>query len=90
MRSVKSILFNDMDLQKIEFDLFNERVLCEACFGMPFKIVNVAVQPERFFEIELHTDIVQRAKYLVCPGVGAVAADDGIVKHTVIFENFSP
>lgn len=70
--------------------MFDKRILCETGFGMPFKIPDVVVQPDRFTQIKFHADVMQGAKNLVCAGIFGVIADYGIRKQMVVLENFTP
>jgi hypothetical protein len=74
-----SIFFNHLDFQVIEVNFLNKRILAEACFGMAAEIIDIAVEPDWFAEVELHADLLQRVENLMGSGFFAVVADDGIV-----------
>ena len=59
-----SVLLNHLDFQVIEVDFLHKRILAEACFGMAAEIVDIAVEPDWFAEVELHADLLQRVKTL--------------------------
>ena len=42
-------------------------------------IIDIAVEPDWFAEVELHADLLQRVENLMGSGFFAVVADDGIV-----------
>ena len=86
----ESVFFDDLDLQIVKIHVLDEGILREAGFVMPFKILDVALQPDRLLQIELHADLVQRAEDLVRPGVRRVAADHGILQHMIVPENLGP
>lgn len=58
----------------------------ETRFAVAFEIVDRGVQPERFSQIELDADFIQRAENLVGPCISRGIADDGVLQQAIILE----
>ena len=85
-----SVLFDNVDFKKVKIDLLDKRILPEAGFGMAFKFMDVAVKPHGLPKVKLRADVLDGGEDLVRPRIVFIAADHGIPKHPVIFENFCP
>lgn len=86
-----ALIFLDyLDFQIVERNLFDEAVLKKAGFRMIFELADIAVEPDRFSEIEAQTDLVKRVKDFMRPRILPVIRNDGILKHMIFFPDFGP
>lgn len=85
-----SVLLDHMNLQKIKINFFYEIILIETRLAVPLKFGDGAFQPERFPQIELQADLIQRIKYLVSACFLARVLNHGIFYHPVILKFFCP
>ena len=86
MGGIQLIFFDHFYFKIIEIDLFHEIILAETRFAVAFEIVDRGVQPERFSQIELDADFIQRAENLVGPCISRGIADDGVLQQAIILE----
>lgn len=84
------IFFDYLDFQIVEIDVFDEIVLRKPHFAAALEICNVFVQPDRPPQVELSTDFVQSAKYLVCACICAAVLNTGVLQQVIVFKGSSP
>lgn len=85
-----SVLLDHMNLQKIKINFFYKIILIKTRLAVPLKFGDSAFQPDRFSQIELQADFVQRVKYLVGARFRPPILDHGIFYHPVILKLFCP
>lgn len=61
----RSVFLNDMDLQIIKIDGFDEIVLPKAGFVMPLEFLNGRIKPDGFAQVKAAAYLVYGVKYLV-------------------------
>ena len=84
------VFLDHLDLQVVEFNMFNEIILIKAGLIMLFEIPHCGIQPDRISQIHLITDLLKSVKDLVGSGIIAVITDNGVLKHAIVFPYFSP
>lgn len=85
-----SILLDHMNFQKIKLNFFYKIVLIKTRLAVPLKFRDGTFQPDRFPQIELQTDFLQRIKYFVGAGFLPPILDHGIFYHSVILKFLCP
>lgn len=85
-----SVLLYDLNFQVIKIDLFDKAVLTETGSGMPLKIMDSGIQPDRLFQIKLNAGLIQRPEDLMGPGILPVVTDNGIPDQMIVPPYFSP
>lgn len=84
------LFFYDMNFQIIKIDRIYEIVLIKTGFVMFFEFCYCRFQPDRFAQIELITNLLQRMEYFMCSCIVTVIADHCVLQHSVVLKFFSP
>ena len=84
------VFLDHLDLQVVEFNMFNEIILIKTSLIMLFEIPHRGIQPDRISQIHLIADFLKSVKNLVGSGIIAVITDNGVLKHAIVFPYFSP
>ena len=64
-----SVFLDHLDLQVVEFNMFNEIILIKAGLIMLFEIPHCGIQPDRISQIHFITDGFQPPEYFVGSGI---------------------
>ena len=67
-----------MNLQIIKINTFNKIILCKAGLVVPFKILNIDIQPDWLAEVELTAYFIEGMKDFMRPCIIPVVTDNGI------------
>ena len=86
----RSILLENLDLQKIEVDGFHKIILREACLGIALEVGDGFVKPDRSAQVKLLTGLCQGMKNLMGSGIIAGIFDADILQHMCVLKGFCP
>lgn len=86
----RSVLFYNLDFQIVKVDCLNEIITRKTSLAVTFELRNVFVKPDRFGQIELITDFLQRPEYLVGTSIVTGICNTGVLKHMIVFKYPSP
>ena len=79
-----------LNLQIIKIDLFNKAVLRKPRLIIPLKLPDILIQPNRLFQIKFQTDLLQRIKYPMGPGICRWKGYHRVLYHTAVLPDFAP
>ena len=89
-RGLCSVLLDHVYLQIVKVDRFNEIIRGKTGFVVLLEISDIAVEPDRFPEVELVTNRLKRVKYFVCTRLRTLISDHSVPEHMVVFESSCP
>ena len=90
MSFIHLIFFNYLDLQVVKINLFYKIILVKTRFIMLLEMADRSIQPDGIAKIHIITKLFKTVENLVCAGVFTVITYHFVLKHMVVFPNFSP
>ncbi len=85
-----SVFFDDLDLQTVEVDGFDEVVTGEPGFAPSLEIPDIHIQPDGLGQVKFPAQSRQAVEDLGSPAVLTVITDDMVLQQVVLFEYFTP
>ena len=83
-------LLNHLYLQIVKVYMFYKIILTESCFVMALEIIDGRFKPYGNRQIKFIARVLKGGKDFLRAGAFILIRDNGIAKHMIILENFTP